>query len=256
MMIKNKKQGFTLAEVLIALTIIGVIAAITIPVFMRDVRKQEIETRLEQTYSLLNNALTLAVAEHGAAHTWDEMKLTSDTNQTLPFFYKYLAPHLNFLKEGNKYLVESFGYGAIYSPNGEVYISKDENISMAVLANGSSFVGMNAWQIYNKNDTSIKKIYSVQYYIDVNGTKKPNTLGRDVFPFNLILMDQNPHFEMTGNRGVDLNKITNLKDATSFEYITKPESELIEECKDTGKFCGALIQRNGWKVPENYPIRI
>ena len=53
---KNKK-GFTLAEVLITLGIIGVVAALTIPTLIQNYKKREVETSLEKIYTTVNQAI-------------------------------------------------------------------------------------------------------------------------------------------------------------------------------------------------------
>ena len=49
----KKKNGFTLAEVLITLGIIGVVAAITLPTFMNDGKLQQLGTKLSKFRSNL-----------------------------------------------------------------------------------------------------------------------------------------------------------------------------------------------------------
>ena len=48
-----KQNGFTLAEILITIGIIGVIAAITLPVLIADKRAKELETALKKNASVL-----------------------------------------------------------------------------------------------------------------------------------------------------------------------------------------------------------
>ena len=50
-------RGFTLAEVLITLVIIGVIAAMTIPTLINKTNNQEYVSRLIKTYSTLSQGL-------------------------------------------------------------------------------------------------------------------------------------------------------------------------------------------------------
>ena len=52
----NKKFAFTLAEVLITLGIIGVVAAMTLPTLIQNYRKQQTTTQLKATYSILSQA--------------------------------------------------------------------------------------------------------------------------------------------------------------------------------------------------------
>ncbi len=60
-----KKLGFTLAEVLITLVIIGVIAAMTVPTLMNNTNAQEYRSALKKAISGLNQALTLNYALEG-----------------------------------------------------------------------------------------------------------------------------------------------------------------------------------------------
>lgn len=60
-----KKQGFTLAEVLITLVIIGIIAAMTLPSLLGGTNKQEIKTGLQKSVSALSQAITLHYALTG-----------------------------------------------------------------------------------------------------------------------------------------------------------------------------------------------
>ena len=55
-----KIQGFTLAEVLITLGIIGVVAAMTLPALIQKNNNKVVETRLEKFYSGINQAIMLA----------------------------------------------------------------------------------------------------------------------------------------------------------------------------------------------------
>ena len=57
------KKGFTLIEVLLTLSILGVIAAITIPMLNANITKKETETSFARTVSLFENANTLLMNE-------------------------------------------------------------------------------------------------------------------------------------------------------------------------------------------------
>lgn len=61
----EKKQGFTLAEVLITLVIIGIIASMTLPSLLGGTNKQEIKTGLQKAMSTLSQAITLHYALTG-----------------------------------------------------------------------------------------------------------------------------------------------------------------------------------------------
>ena len=59
-----KNYGFTLAEVLITLGIIGVVAALTLPALVQNNRNREMQTRLKRGYSVLSQALDMYQAEN------------------------------------------------------------------------------------------------------------------------------------------------------------------------------------------------
>ena len=69
--IRNRKAAFTLAEVLITLGIIGVVAAMTMPTLIMQHQKKVFVTRVKQTYSIVSNALLSSVADNGAPNTWN-----------------------------------------------------------------------------------------------------------------------------------------------------------------------------------------
>ena len=64
------KKAFTLAEVLITLTIIGIIAALTIPNLMQKWQDQHTVSAVKEAYAILNNAVKLAVRENGPTTEW------------------------------------------------------------------------------------------------------------------------------------------------------------------------------------------
>ena len=65
MKFNNRKSGFTLAEVLVTLMIIGVIAAMTIPSLMQSTAQQEYKAAFKKAVSMLNQAITLNYALDG-----------------------------------------------------------------------------------------------------------------------------------------------------------------------------------------------
>ena len=61
----RKCTAFTLAEVLITLGIIGIVAALTLPVIILDVKNSQLEAGLKKAYSELGQALNMYQAENG-----------------------------------------------------------------------------------------------------------------------------------------------------------------------------------------------
>ena len=69
---KKQNLAFTLAEVLIVIGIIGVVAALTLPNLNHATGDKETVTRLQKAYSILNEANDRAVAIYGPISTWSE----------------------------------------------------------------------------------------------------------------------------------------------------------------------------------------
>ena len=61
----KNKRGFTLAEVLVTLAVIGVVAALTIPTLIGSTQEKQAKTSIKKTLSVLNQALTMSIAEDG-----------------------------------------------------------------------------------------------------------------------------------------------------------------------------------------------
>ena len=75
----NKKFAFTLAEVLITLGVIGVVAALTMPALIAKYQKKVLLARVKKTYSTFTNAVNLALAETGSP---DNIAVVFDTSNT------------------------------------------------------------------------------------------------------------------------------------------------------------------------------
>ena len=84
-----KRFGFTLAEVLITLVIIGVIAAMTIPTLMNNTNQQEFRVGLKKAISALNQAMSLNYALEGT--TVGDTGLTDATNIRDNLFKKRMS---------------------------------------------------------------------------------------------------------------------------------------------------------------------
>ena len=82
------KKGFTLAEVLITLAIIGVVAALTIPAVVSNYQKQQFYTKFMKEYNVLSNALFLANADYGVIQNWNCSKdLSFDIEECIDTYF-------------------------------------------------------------------------------------------------------------------------------------------------------------------------
>lgn len=91
-------KGFTLAEVLITLGIIGVVAALTMPSLITNYQKKQIVIQLKKAYSTFSQALVLSQYENGNSSEWDVTEAGSSYEENLAYFEKYWKPYLKVLK--------------------------------------------------------------------------------------------------------------------------------------------------------------
>ncbi len=88
------KRGFTLAEVLITLGIIGVVASLTLPVVINTYQKKEVPLRLKKMYNTLLNAIELAELENGSSEFW----VFENTTQSKDFYNSKIKSQMSCIK--------------------------------------------------------------------------------------------------------------------------------------------------------------
>ena len=160
-MLKHKRYhlGFTLAETLITIGIIGIVASLTIPKLITAYQKYDTGHKLKQTYAIFSQALKLSIAENGDPDGWDYTRASYSYD-----FEKYILPYLKY-SQISRYPDPKtlYGYSYLY------WVPKTNKIYQ--LHNGTRFVMMR-----NHNAT-------LDITVDINGSKGPNILGTDVFVF-------------------------------------------------------------------------
>lgn len=193
-MYKIKKSGFTLAEVLITLLIIGVVASLTIPSLINDTNKAEYVTKLKKEQTVLNQAFKLIILDAGGSilNNPNFNSATGDAATEANAMNEF-ATKLNVVKNcGNSldcWYTSSLKYlgGDVRTANLDANLSN--NYGKAILADGS-IIFLN---IYNLNCTttagsapSDSLLYNSvcgALAIDINGETGPNKMGRDYFEF-------------------------------------------------------------------------
>jgi prepilin-type N-terminal cleavage/methylation domain-containing protein len=97
----NKKTAFTLAEVLITLLVISVIAAMTIPTIIAKYRIQQSVVKLKETYAVMSNAIKLVGEDYGYPDEWGLTGRNVESTQII----------VNILKKYLKVSVDCGGAG-------------------------------------------------------------------------------------------------------------------------------------------------
>ena len=164
---RNDKFGFTLAEVLITLGIIGIVAAMTMPSLISKYRIFANIQRLKSMYSLLSQSVKISEIDNGDISEWDFSSLSSKQ-----IAEKYLIPYLKVVKTcetGDECFVENY----LYSNKKEISSFKDY---YSFVLNNGTLVGVRHAGYYNN-------INNVLIIVDVNGSQKPNISGYDLFFF-------------------------------------------------------------------------
>ena len=82
-MIFDMKKGFSLAEVLICLMIVGMIAAMTIPSIVFRYQEQITVTKLQKTYSTLSNSYKMLRSVYGPPEFWSEYVSSSERDSSI-----------------------------------------------------------------------------------------------------------------------------------------------------------------------------
>ncbi len=220
------KRGFTLAEVLITLAIIGVVAALTIPTVVKNYQKQETVTKLKKVYSVLNQAFNNSQAENGMYQTWD----IGQHQGSEEYFNRYWKPYLKVekicrtpqecgFKSASPYVTASGDHSSFNVVNlnyRTTFLTTDGTLIVLVIATTSA-----------EDEVLLRS----EIYVDLNNSKGPNKFGRDLFVF------------ARSNQGV-------------LPYGYKASAENIDSgCSKSGNgnYCAAKIAREGWQMKDDYP---
>ena len=238
----TKRFGFTLAEVLITLGIIGVVAAMTIPTLIKNYQKTVWVNQLKKSVSTIENGFKLMLADEGVEDLYDtnifkaicngheercksgeSFSLWEATDKT-PFlnglskYFKFVETYTDINKTGfkNRYKYLSGNISNDYFFDDEFGVAGYLQDGTLIIINGA----LNS--IFNNNQ-------SQDIIVDVNGKKGPNQFGRDVFVLKL---------NNSGN-------ISPYKAATYNQY---EHCNIEIEPETHGTSCAARIIENGWKM--------
>ena len=174
------KRAFTLAEVLITLAIIGVVAAISIPSVISNSQQQEFKTGLRKAVSVLNSAITMNMAIDGESPY---------ENKDL---FNYLQRHMNVIESTNNIKGKFYVYApnntgwinaAFYTTDGMRFETRNGSFDpkLPLYENQGIFVcavmpsmcgGCGSYGLNNNTDGTTKPPCIMM--VDVNGDRKPN----------------------------------------------------------------------------------
>jgi prepilin-type N-terminal cleavage/methylation domain-containing protein len=174
-----KKSGFTLAEVLITLLIIGVVASLVIPALINDIQQAEFKTGWKKAYSEIEQANRQLLIDNGGS--------LQNLFPTYATFINAYQPYFSYTKK----CTYADNEGNCWHKSGEwFHINGSQRIADTyygfILNNGSLLA------LWTVSTGCSALIGTSSYYecakvmVDVNGWKKPNTVGKDIFSLHLL----------------------------------------------------------------------
>jgi len=237
----GKKSGFTLAEVLITLGIIGVVAALTIPILIANYQKTQYVTQLKKAYSQFNQALSLFATDQGCIGDLACTNFFENGSTTQDFgdeFVKYFKILKNCELNDSQGCMNDSSHNTFDGSGPISYLDQENLMYKFVIADGTSFEIRTFDSCYagGLNNLSQRCGY---VYIDVNGPGKgPNCMGRDIFSF-----------EITNGKGPAIYPTGGADDSDMMmgsQYWKDTGS--CTESNPNGNKCAARIIDEGWKM--------
>lgn len=179
--------GFTLAETLITLGIIGVVAALTIPAVLSKLDKRDTYSKVLKATSLVTNTANFIRNDNGGSFSG----LANSSLELANLFKPYMkviefcadatdSPNCYISNSDNLYNLHG-GYIGGFTPypySGRPKIVTSDGIMYWFELLNSSCSGSN----YTRNGIN-ENCGGVTF--DINGTKPPNTYGKDIFGINI-----------------------------------------------------------------------
>lgn len=212
---QSKKRAFNLTEVLITLTVIGVVSALTIPAVLTSRAKQTTAVKLEKFYLAMSDATKMWSMTVNSLNY--PANAVNNADKTLDFWNKNFAKYFNVIS------------AQPYQENGE-----DSNgYIKIVFANGASVLarleGINNFNFYycTKSDCEVGHYDGKTSFLF--------TMYKDKF-YTGFPIPQHPE-QLTYNRETLLDYCRNGYD----------------EDENKKPLCSRLIQVDGWRIANDYP---
>lgn len=171
------KKAFTLAEVLITLGIIGVIASFTIPALINKTNKRELETAFKKQYSTLQQAVMMIKTEDSL--DLDYENYGSEFSKRLADKYKS-AKDCGTIKYNTGCILKNEDNSFTY------YKTLNGNTLMTTFFDDGGFITPDGVLLLIEQGNQAKDETGYIISIDVNGyIKRPNKMGYDLFMFQI-----------------------------------------------------------------------
>lgn len=229
-----KTPAFTLAEVLITLGIIGIVAAMTLPTLIMNHRKQVTVNKVKKFYTVMSQATNSAIAEYGSMEDWQGFTTTRNGEEMQNWFDTYLKPYLKVIDEFVK-TDEETGYSTLF-----VVLSDGSVLSMVNWA-GSAKSDDNANHVQDNHNGLIHLSYLTDKKLIDDVDSRIGCVNTFSFLFYSPLKDQYFFQPYTYQ--------ANTPEKYNREFF-------IEQVKGGNyQYCAAVMMFDGWQIKSDYPFQ-
>ncbi len=234
------RLGFTLAEVLITLGIIGVVAALTLPALIQNYQKKATATSVKKAYSELNQVIQMAKADYGDPSGWEYYEQGNLVN----WVQTYIEPYIKVI--GHKTCVSNercLGLALPYS----LQFAKPGSVNTTVGQYVVTKTGDSVAYAFFRYGGVYEPVTRVKVYI--RNPRKYAFVGKDVFTFVFDKNKANPMFQPYGM-------------GTSREDLLAAKKMWAGACNKSaggsgywtpGDACAAVIMLDNWEIKPDYP---
>lgn len=234
------KKGFTLAEVLITLGIIGVVAAMTMPILTEKISNIVFVNKLKKMYSVMSQAMMFTIVSEG---DYSSLSVANGSVASIENWYKKtLKPQLRISKECMNVAgcwpkgVKTLGGTDPYCNRNGIGIGDDIIIFKTIDGYNVSIDAYN-YSPDGRFGVKFKENGSdfLVVFVDVNGDDNPNIVGKDIFMF---IFSPDVGFVPAGRNVSDdvVNRNCSKSDTTD----------------NAGYYCFEKIVRNNWKIDKKF----
>ena len=236
--------AFTLAEILITLGIIGIVAAMTLPTLIGKYQKSVVSARNKKFVSSINQAILTSTVYNGEPSTWTKQIAFGNPEALYNWFNQYIAQYMKILKDCSKNSVECIGEykycdltdcrkATYLGTVGVFYILNDGSLISAVTGGG-------------RDENNMTNTLALHIKFDANGYTGPNQLGQDIFSYRLSI--NNKKFYITCD--------THKNKTGGSISIDNNRQTLIESCRTNPQTCSCLLMKDNFEFKDDYPFKL